>query len=237
MTLHSAALTDIGLVRPENEDSILRDDPERLYAVADGIGGLPSGAQASRAAVDTLDAWIRRRPPGPTVDYKACLTEVNRVVHELGRALSPVYGIGSTLTAAHFLDDSVVVLHVGDSTLFRFRRGELDVLTVEHNLGNEIRQRLARGESVANFHENRSALTRCIGQPPPLAGDITTHPVLRGDRYVFCSDGISRAVLAPELCRLLAETAEPMALCRKLVARANELGGLDNASAVVVYVG
>ena len=236
MTLRTAALSDIGLVRPENEDSILRDDSHQLYAVADGIGGLPAGAQASRATVDTLDAWFRRRQPGQDYDYVDCLTEVNRAVHELGRSLSPIYGIGSTLTATHFKNNQVVVLHVGDSTLFRVRSGELEVLTVEHNLGNEIRARIARGETVTNFNENRSALTRCIGQPPPLKGDITTHEVVSGDRYLLCSDGITRAVLAPELNRLMVDISDPMALCRRLIIRANEMGGMDNASAVVIYV-
>lgn len=236
MTLRTAALTDIGLIRPENEDSILRDDPQGLYAVADGIGGLPAGAQASRAAVDTLDAWVRRSPAGTPVDYHACLAEVNRVVHDLGRVLSPIYGIGSTLTAAHFTATGLTVLHVGDSSLFRWRAGELEVLTQEHNLGNEIRHRLARGEPVTNFHENRAALTRCVGQPPPLEGDIVPHQVLPGDRYLLCSDGVTRAVLPPELTKLMGEIPDPMTLCRRLIARANELGGLDNASAVVVHV-
>ncbi len=236
MTLRTAAFSDIGHVRPENEDSILRDEAYGLFAVADGIGGLPAGAQASHLAVEALDAWIRGLPPDKKPDYKAGIAEVNKKVNELGRILSPQYGIGTTLTAAHFTDDTMTVMHVGDSTLYRFRDGELEVLTTEHNLGNEIRLRMARGESVAHFHENRAALTRCIGQPTPVEADIETMPIKPGDRYLFCSDGITRCIHAPELTRHLREATDPMTLSRKLVARANEQGGLDNASVVLVFV-
>lgn len=159
------------------------------------------------------------------------------MVHELGRTLSPAHGIGSTLTATHFTGGRMVVLHVGDSSLFRWRDGKLAALTLDHNVGNEIRQRLARGETVDNFPRNRSALTRCIGQPPPLLGDITAQLVQVGDRYLLCSDGVTRALPLPEIGQLLGEQAEPADLCQHLVARANQGGGMDNATAVVIDLG
>lgn len=236
MTLRSAAHTDIGHVRSENEDSLLCDDALQLYGVADGIGGLPGGAQASQTAILTLTGWFQRRTTHRVYDYSGCLVEVNREVHDLGHILSPLHGIGTTLTAAHFTGDKIVVMHVGDTTLYRLRAGELDALTIEHNLGNEIQQRLARGEIVAHYGENKAALTRCIGQPPPLDPDIHTHDVQPGDRYLFCSDGITRCIFGPELSRALAEESAPASLVQRLVARANELGGLDNATAVAVFL-
>lgn len=234
MNLRTFALTDIGHVRPENEDSYLCDDARRVYAVADGIGGLPGGAQASHTAIVTLAEWFARqtRPP---FDYAGALSVINDKVFQLGRVLSPRQGIGTTFTFAHFNLDHVVVVHVGDTTLFRLRDGELEALTMDHNVENELRARLARGELPIFLAENRSALTRCVGQPPPLEGDIHAHPIHPGDRYLLCSDGITRYVLPPEMQRVLGALDTPEAVCRMLVNLANERGGVDNSTALAVF--
>lgn len=236
MIFRSFALTDIGRIRPNNEDSLLCDEAHHLYAVADGIGGLPGGAQASKAALETLTAWFTRNEAGAEIDYLGCLEEINEVVFLLGRQLSPRHGIGTTLTVAHFHDETVHVVHVGDTVLFRLRAGELETLTVEHNVENEMRARAARGEPVYALHENRAALTRCVGQPPPLEGDIISHEVMAGDRYLVCSDGITRGITPREIARHLADAADPQEACHTLVNLANERGGLDNSTAVAVFV-
>lgn len=235
MILRSSALTDIGCYRSQNEDSFLCDDGMCVYAVADGIGGLPAGAAASHAALDTLKDWFLQQAKKP-YDYAQGLTLANDAVFTLGRTISPRHGIGTTLTLAHFSDSSVSTVHVGDSFLFRLRAGELDVLTREHNLENEMRERAARGEPVYALTENRAALTRCVGQPPPLTGDIETHPVEVGDRYIVCTDGITRCITPHEICKHLARAATPADAARVLVQLARERGGLDNATAVVVFV-
>lgn len=236
MNLRSYAHTDIGRVRPENEDSFLRDDARHFYAVADGIGGLPGGAQASQMTIRSIEEWLARQPKGAAPDYAAGLAEINENVFQLGRRLSPRYGIGTTLTAAHFHAGKVTVIHVGDSTLYRLRGGELESLTVEHNLENEMQARLARGESALLLTENRAALTRCVGQPPPLEGDIETYATEPGDRYLLCTDGISRFITPREIAQALGQAhATPEAVVRALIDRANERGGLDNSTAVAVF--
>jgi len=235
MILRTFALTDIGCYRSENEDSYLCDDGLRVYAVADGIGGLPAGAAASHAALDTLQEWFVRHAKKP-YDYASAVTLANDAVFTLGRTISPRHGIGTTLTLAHFSDQAMSVVHVGDSSLFRLRAGALDVLTREHNLENEMRDRAARGEPVYALTENRAALTRCVGQPPPLAGDIETHPVETGDRYLVCTDGITRCITPHEIAKHLGNAETPNIAARVLVELARERGGLDNATAVVVFV-
>lgn len=236
MTLRSFAHSDIGRVRPENEDSFLCDDARHFYAVADGIGGLPGGAQASQMAVRTLEDWLAGQPKNGPFEYAAGLTETNERVFQLGRRLSPRYGIGTTLTAAHFHGGKLTVIHVGDSSLYRLRKGELESLTVEHNLENEMRERLARGESALLLTENRAALTRCVGQPPPLEGDIHSHEIEPGDRYLLCSDGITRFILPREVAQVLGDgKATPETVVRTLIDRANERGGLDNSTAIAVF--
>lgn len=235
MTLRSAALSDIGCLRSENEDSALCDDALRVYAVADGIGGLPGGAQASRCALATLAGWFKEQHRVNLPDYAAGLREANQAVYLLGRQLSPRHGIGTTLTLAHIAHDVLHVVHVGDSSLFRLRGSDLEVLTSEHNLENEMKARAARGEPVVVLHENRAALTRCVGQPPPVEGDFTTHPIEPGDRYLVCTDGITRCITSREIAAHLSGAAEPAKAAQTLVTLARERGGLDNATAIVVF--
>lgn len=236
MTLRAFALSDIGCLRVENEDSSVCDDTLRLYGVADGIGGLPGGAQASLQALVAFRQWLTRQPAGAALDYAEGLRIANEAVHQLGRHLSPRYGIGTTLTLGHIAGDTLHLMHVGDSFLFLLRDGELHTLTVEHNVENEMKVRLARGEPIGLLMENRAALTRCVGQPPPLQGDISAHALQAGDRLLFCTDGITRCVMPDEIGEHLAEAAEPEHAARRLVDLANARGGLDNSTAVVLFV-
>lgn len=235
MKLHTFALSDVGRVRPENEDSYLCSESLRLYAVADGIGGLPSGAQASQLAVAALEKCFADLPAGQKPDYPQILNEVNQQVFELGRVLSPQFGIGSTLTFAHLVGVKLNIGHVGDSCALRLRAKALEQLTSDHTVENEMRERAARGEPMAMLMENRNALTRCIGQPPPLQGDCHAHTVLPHDRYLLASDGISRYVTLPEIQEIIQQAFEPAAAAKRLVECANERGGLDNSTAVVLF--
>jgi serine/threonine protein phosphatase PrpC len=235
MKLRSHGLSDIGFVRSENEDSFLCNDTLRLYAVADGIGGLPAGAQASQQTIKTLEACLTNVGP-TTIDYDHVLSEVNHTVFELGRQISPRFGIGSTLTFAHFVNERLFLGHVGDSTAFRLRAGQLEQLTSDHTIENEMVERTARGESLSMLLENRNALTRCIGQPPPLKGQCTSHEVMAQDRYLLASDGISRFLTVGEITQIVARSETPEDASRQLIELANERGGLDNATAVLTYV-
>lgn len=236
MTLRASALSDIGRLRSQNEDSFLCDETLGLYGVADGIGGLPGGAQASRRALETLHEWFAVRRKDPQPDYATAITAANTSVFELGREISPRHGIGTTLTLGHLAGDQLTILHVGDSWAFRLRDGQLTALTREHNLENELRARAARGEDLPALTENGAALTRCIGQPPPLVGDILRHRVAPGDRYLFCTDGITRCIDGEELAEHLAAAPAPQDAARALVDLANDRGGVDNSTAVIVFV-
>jgi len=235
MKLHTFAQTDVGRVRPENEDSHLCSERLHLYAVADGIGGLPSGAQASQLTIAALEKSIAGLPAGQKPDYHQILAEVNQQVYNLGRLLSPQFGIGSTLTFAHLTGVKLHIGHVGDSCALRLRAKALEPLTTDHTVENEMRERAARGEPMAMLMENRNALTRCIGQPPPLQADCHVYTVLPHDRYLLASDGISRFVAMPEIQEILQQAAEPAGAAQRLVELANERGGLDNSTAVVLF--
>jgi serine/threonine protein phosphatase PrpC len=235
MNLRTSALSDIGRVRPENEDSFLCNDTQQIYAVADGIGGLPSGAQASEMAVEVLGQIFSKYQPGLPVDYQSVVEQINDKVFLLGRVLSPQFGIGSTLTFAHLTGTKLNIGHVGDSTALRVRAKQIEQLTTDHTIENELREREARGESLSLLMENRNALTRCIGQPPPILAHCCKHTVLPRDRYLLCSDGISRYIAMQEIEEIMLQSSEPGEAAQTLINRANERGGLDNSTAVVLF--
>ncbi len=235
MNLRSSALTDIGRVRPENEDSFLCNDLHQIYAVADGIGGLPSGGQASEMAVDVLAQIFAKYQSGLPVDYQSVVEQINDKVFLLGRVLSPQFGIGSTLTFAHLTGVKLNIGHVGDSAALRVRSKQIEQLTTDHTIENEMREREARGESLSLLMENRNALTRCIGQPPPILAHCSKHTVLPHDRYLLCSDGITRYIATAEIEEIMLQSAEPKDVAQTLINRANERGGLDNSTAVVLF--
>jgi len=235
MKLRSFAHSDIGRVRNENEDSYVCNDTLGLYGVADGIGGLPAGAQASQLAIATLQKIVSEHTVGTKLNYERILAEINDQVFQLGRLISPQFGIGSTLTFAHLTGVKLQFGHVGDSNAYRLRSKVLQQLTTDHTIETELKARAARGEPLGLLMENRNALTRCIGQPPPLEPDIFTHTILPHDRYLMCSDGISRFVPMEEIVKLMQEAKEPEEVVHALIDRANERGGLDNSTGVALF--
>lgn len=235
MKFSTYANTNIGRIRPENEDSFLCNDVLGIYAVADGIGGLPSGGQASQLAVTALQKIVSEHAAGQKLNYERILIEINDQVFKLGRVLSPQFGIGSTLVFAHVAGVKMHFGHVGDSTAFRLRSKALEQLTTDHTIETELKQRTARGEPLGLLMENRNALTRCIGQPPPLEPDCFSHTILPHDRYFLCSDGITRFVPQVEISHVLLESATPELAVNALIDRANERGGMDNSTGVALF--
>jgi len=125
--------------------------------------------------------------------------------------------------------------HVGDSNAYRLRSKALQQVTTDHTIETELKARAARGEPLGLLMENRNALTRCIGQPPPLEPDCFSHTILPHDRYLFCSDGISRFVPQEEITKVMLESPDPATVVHALVDRANERGGLDNSTGVALF--
>jgi len=234
--LRSAALTDIGCVRTENEDCYIHDVDRMFFGVADGIGGLPGGAEAALATVTTIIEGLAASPVDRTPNLRAIVHAANRAVLDRGHDVSPVMGIGSTLTFGCVRDHLLLLAHVGDSRAYVWRAGSLEGLTEDHSVENEARMRRERGE-IVHFHEsNRAALTRCIGQPTPPEVDLLVRPLIAGDRYLFCTDGVTRMIGDRELGLLMGQKDDPKILADEIVDLAVRRGGPDNATAVVVIV-
>ncbi len=234
--LRAAWLSNIGNVRKENEDRVIFNEAARLFGVADGVGGLPGGSEAAQLTADVVTDAVLETGPDGEVDLEPIVIAANEAVSQLGQRISPTSGIGSTLTVGCLRHGRIKLAHVGDSRAFSWRNGEFSCLTEDHTVENEARRRRARGEVVYYSETQRGALTRCIGQTLPPEIDLSDLPVLPGDRFVFCTDGVTRLVFEREIRDLMGKLDDPSAIAGTLVEMALQRGGPDNATVAVVIV-
>ncbi|HWA08904.1 MAG TPA: PP2C family serine/threonine-protein phosphatase [Opitutaceae bacterium] len=233
--LRTAALSDIGHLRTHNEDRYIQNDALGVYGVADGVGGLPGGEEAAQLAVDEIVRSVQAMPPGEP-DLTTAVLKTNESVANLGHRMSPGMGIGTTLTFGVFRDGKVYLAHIGDSRCYVWHRGNFEALTRDHSVESDARLRRAKGEVVYYHQSNRNALTRCIGQPTPPEVDVLARTLKPGERYLFCSDGVTRLIRESELGELVARDAEPADVLKEIVELANRRGGPDNSTGILVYV-
>jgi serine/threonine protein phosphatase PrpC len=229
-----AGLTDVGRQRSSNEDSFLESAP--MFAVADGMGGARAGEVASRIAVETLADGAAERGEG-----EARLAETarvaNRRIYELAQEDDSRAGMGTTFTAVMVEKGDVVTGHVGDSRLYRLRDGELERLTRDHSLVEELVRRGELDPSEAESHPQRSIITRALGPEPDVDVETFTCRGRAGDVYLVCSDGLTSMVPEGRLRELLVEGGSLEQAAHRLVDAANEAGGKDNITVVLFRLG
>ena len=222
--------TDAG-ARDTNEDQVLV--AEGLFAVADGVGGLPAGEVASRLALDTLEAAFRSN--FTTQGLTNACQEANRAVWLQGRASDDEEGMGTTLVVfAVTADAGPVVVHVGDSRLYRLRGGELDQLTLDHTVVSELVQAGQLSELDGEDHPHRHVLTRAIGVGPEVDLAVAGVSCQAGDRFLLCTDGVIKALSSTELEALLTTAPDSLQAATEVVNSARDSGAEDNATALVV---
>ena len=232
----AAALTDIGRVRRKNEDRYLFSPQDFLFGVADGVGGLPNGAEAAQQTVDEVAHEVVAHAADADIDLSSIVQHVNASIARFGLLVSPAIGIGTTLTFGCIRENTLKIAHVGDSRCYVWSNGEFSRVTEDHSVENEARLRRARGEFVYYHEANRNALTRCIGQPTPPEVDIIIRRLMVGERYLFCTDGVTRMVRDSELADLIAGSAEPEDALREIITLAVRRGGPDNATGVLIFI-
>ncbi|MEN9661417.1 MAG: hypothetical protein RL324_366 [Verrucomicrobiota bacterium] len=234
--LRTAALSDIGNLRTHNEDRYLRNEALNLYGVADGIGGLPGGEEAAQCSVEEITRGVAGTPAGTEPNLTAIVQAANERVIQLGMSISPAMGIGSTLTFARIQNGTIQIAHVGDSRCYVWSKGQIELLTRDHSVESDARLRRARGEVVSYHEANRNALTRCMGQPTPPEVDLINRPLVAGERYLICTDGVTRLIRDSEIGEHLAQHKSPEEICKDLIALANRRGGPDNSTTVLLVV-
>jgi len=223
--------TSTGRVRRVNEDSYLATPP--IFAVADGMGGHGSGDLASALAVQVLARCADLYPLSPEA-VLAALDDANRVIIER----DPGNRMGTTVTGLACLGagaDHLMVFNVGDSRVYRLAAGRLEQLTVDHS---EVQELLLDGvitREQARTHPRRNIVTRALGSDPMLHADHWLLPAVGGDRFLLCSDGLIGELPDEAILPLLA-AGTPTQAAQALVTAANDAGGLDNITVVIVDV-
>lgn len=244
MTTSFAGLTDIGRIRRENQDHWFADPQTGLYLVADGMGGEVGGGLASQIVVEALPLMLRDKLPS-TSELTAPQTgdQVIAAVVEMSNRLRQeswnqpgIRGLGSTLVLAVIRRDHAMIVHLGDSRAYFLRQGHLEQLTADHTI---VQLLLNCGEIVPEevaTHPARGQLTRFVGMSEHPLPDLRLVELAAGDRLLLCSDGLTGLVPGEKIETVLREAASPQEACQKLVAAANEAGGSDNITALVVVV-
>jgi protein phosphatase len=230
-----AQRTDTGRQRPANEDSFLARAP--LFAVADGMGGAQAGEVASRMAVEVLHEGLGEGTDATVAErLRDQVIEANRRIHDRAQSDSRNAGMGTTLTAAYVDERQLVVVHVGDSRLYRLRQNHLERLTRDHSLVEElVRQGRLTPEEAAE-HPQRSIITRALGPESEVAVDSEVLRVENHDLFMVCSDGLTAMLSEDRIEDLLNVDAPLQARVDALVDAANDAGGRDNITVLLFRV-
>jgi protein phosphatase len=246
MKLRSAGLSDVGLKREANEDFFAIDEAAGLFVVADGLGGHVAGRVASELAVERFLDLMRPsnvgndRDAGSDFDYlRGACVSAHRAILDRAASDPRLQGMGTTLAALWFREGRVSLAHVGDSRIYVFRDQKLHALTFDHSLVNEMVFRGALTRSQARIHPYRHVITRALGVGDAIEPDTVELRAQVGDVYLLCSDGITGQIEHDELAQvLLAGGSDLDAAAQQLIEIANDSGGNDNATAVLVqYLG
>jgi serine/threonine protein phosphatase PrpC len=225
-----AGLTDVGRQRHTNEDRYFEAAP--MFAVADGMGGARSGEVASQIAVDEFEH--HGGEDGSPEDRLAQIVQAaNRKIYELAQSDESHAGMGTTLTAALVGDGEISLGHVGDSRAYRFRDDELERLTQDHSLVEELMRMGKLSPEAAEVDPRRSIITRALGPEPTVDVETFTYPAKDGDVYLLCSDGLTGMVSEERMAEILRARSSLEQAARELVNEANAGGGKDNITVVL----
>jgi protein phosphatase len=249
MRVRFAGDTNVGMKRAHNEDALYLPEFERLAIVADGMGGHASGEVASRLAVETIAGFFRttqdeqqltwpfKMDRGHRYDINRLVTSIklaNLKIHEQAQRDPRCHGMGTTVISALFLEDALIVGHVGDSRLYRQRDSRLDQLTEDHSLLNDyIKMKHLSPDEIAAF-PHKNVIVRALGMRDTVQVDVHVDVPRLGDTYLLCSDGLSGMISDDQIAEVLGRSQDLDRTCEELIVLANRNGGLDNVTAILV---
>jgi protein phosphatase len=249
MRVRFAGDTNVGMKRAHNEDALYLPEFERLAIVADGMGGHASGEVASRLAVETIAGFFRttqdeqqltwpfKMDRGHRYDINRLVTSIklaNLKIHEQAQRDPRCHGMGTTVISALFLEDALIVGHVGDSRLYRQRDSRLDQLTEDHSLLNDyIKMKHLSPDEIAAF-PHKNVIVRALGMRDTVQVDVHVDVPRLGDTYLLCSDGLSGMISDDQIAEVIGRSQDLDRTCEELIVLANRNGGLDNVTAVLV---
>lgn len=237
--------TDVGKKRSQNQDSVAVRPEIGFFIVADGMGGHQGGEIASAMAVEVTTQMIERAKKIPDFSSKSMLIEgirsASTAIHRKARQSANLNGMGTTVVSLVFSDKNLTVGHVGDSRCYFFRPQMIWQLTRDHSLVQEkLRAGLITREQ-ARTDKMKNVITRSVGFESDVNIDIYEFPIQPGDAFIICSDGLSGMIddagISYTIDKFLFEEKDPQKAANELIKKANENGGEDNVTVVVVQVG
>ncbi len=246
----AAGRSDVGLLREHNEDSFALLHAHGLFVVADGMGGHRAGEVASQLATSAVTAffdstiredatWPFHYDPTLSVEENRLITSIkvaNRSIYEEGARAAAHRGMGTTFVGLLVARQGgkVFVGHVGDSRCYRVRDGAITLLTQDHSLVNEYMRSMPDLPAAQRDELPRNVITRALGMNDVVLVDLHAEDSREDDVYVLCSDGLSGMVSDDEILHIVTAFDDPEVACRALIAMANDHGGEDNITALVV---
>ncbi len=251
MRLDTGARSDTGRVRDNNEDAYRVAPALSLFLLSDGMGGEAHGEVASTLAVEVVERHCleaantvsapffgETRPDlsDRTNRLKSAVHLANRKIYEAAQGNASQRGMGATIMAAWLDEPRLSLVHVGDSRAYLLRAGSLEQLTADHSLVAEQVRRGIITAQQADTSTMQSVLTRALGTQEEVEVDADEHVLLDGDTLLLCTDGLTRMVTDPEIASTLLTYPGAQAAADRLVALANDYGGEDNVSVVVVRI-
>ena len=236
------AKTDIGKAREQNQDYYYISSPEdaiRLYILADGMGGYKGGEIASRLATESAKNYIydnfeqtEKQRDDILKLIKDAMLYANMVVYEKSKQEKELESMGTTLEVCLIYNNKAYIGHIGDSRVYRIRKGIMRKLTKDHSYVQQLVEDGKITREEANIHPKKNMLTKALGCTPYVEPDTRARNIEKDDILIMCSDGLSNMVEEEEICKTVINN--PSTAAEELVNKANESGGYDNITVVII---
>ena len=231
--------SDKGITRRNNEDACLVMPQDRLYVVADGVGGNNSGEVASRAAVTCVADYVRRHDLSKIEDetelaasFEDCISEVNASILSIAREFPDSRGMATTLVICYINDNKAYFVNIGDSRAYLKRGSSIFQVTEDHSYVNTLLKLGVITPDEAKVHERGNVITRAVGAEENVRPDFYQIDLDEGDVILLCTDGLYNEVTEDEMCELIDTGHDMKTLALDLVEQANSAGGKDNITVV-----
>ena len=235
--------SDKGAVRSNNEDACFVLLPDKVYVIADGVGGGNSGEIASRTAVNEVANYVVEHPISlmtnkyAIVNYiQAAVDNANAKVFNMARNYTENTGMATTLIVTYVTEGKAYIANVGDSRVYLYRSGQLVQVTEDHTYLNTLVKAGILTKEQASLDDRKNVITKALGADKTCEPDFFNVDVQRGDVFIICTDGLYNEVSQEEMIEMIKEKGTMSDLVEKLIQRANENGGNDNITAITLKV-
>lgn len=233
--MYAEVVTDVGLVRKNNEDALWSDIKKQFFVVADGMGGYVAGEVASVLAIESIRQVVSSELDDPPAEVlRQAFYQANDRIYQEARQHPEYAGMGTTLTALWIVDGKAYIAHVGDSRVYLIRQGKITALTSDHSLVGELVREGGLTEEQAMAHPQKNVLTRALGCNSLVEVDIVNIDTMYEDYFLLCTDGLSNRISSEEMMEVIKRENNLKRAVQELLQLALKRGGTDNISAILV---